>query len=418
MGGGRENEFLAGCDVSTFPRLAGLSMPVGLLILCLLAGCQSENTGSPSVLAASQAQDSVGEQSGGISSILGSIPDVRFLDKCSSLIVKGRVLDVRVVGTTEMRRQKTSELEASIQVDSVFKGEIGGGTITIRHPKDPYPRGIQLVPGGYGLYFLKRGQGDFNIFVDPLTAKMNITSRKVPLANAERTPIEKLTVELFASLSDSAPDVRKTALEQVNRLGRKTSAEALRTIAASKSPENKGMAYAGLIYLRDYSLLRQSIQFAEAPTTDPDAQYWESRIIASIGVIGDNRFLQALEATKYMHEVKCSSRVLVKQPLDSSVLPQLDALLSSPNVELRRGAAHALRGICDPSSVPVLAQALNDSDRTVQYDAMMEIAAVEDFPSGLPAPSEKVFDENPAPYIDRWKNWWKAVDKRKYTTSS
>ena len=118
-----------------------------------------------------------------------------------------------------------------------------------------------------------------------------------------------------------------------------------------------------------------------------------------------------------MQEVKCASTVLAKQPLDSSVLPQLYPLLSSPKVELRRGAAHALRRICDSSSVPALAQALNDSDRTVQYDAMMGLAALENFPSGLPAPSEKVFDGNPVHSADRWKNWWDSTGKRKYTSS-
>ena len=266
-------------------------------MLCMLAGCQNGNAGSPGVPAASHAQDSVSKQSGGfpntVRSILGSVPDVRFLEKGASLIVIGRVQDVRVVGTTEMRGQKTPELAASIQVDSVLKGKVEGGTITIRHPRDPYPGGIQLKPGADALYFLRGSRGGGYTFVDPITAKMNITSRKVPLANAARTPIEKLKAELFASLSDPAPEVRKTASEQVDRLGRKSSAEALQVIAASGAPENKGMAYAGLLYLRNYSLLRQAIQFAEAPTTDPNLQYWESRITASIGVIGDNRMRQA-----------------------------------------------------------------------------------------------------------------------------
>jgi hypothetical protein len=372
--------FLRGCDVSTLLRSGGLPMSIGLLMLCLFAACQNGNISAPSVPAVSQTQDSDDKPLSGVGSVLGPVPDVRPLEKYATLIVKGRVLDVRTVGTTEMRGQKTRDLAASIQVDSVLKGKVEGGTITIRHPKDPLPFGIQLRAGEYALYFLRDGQGGVYTFVNSMTAKMDITSRKVPLADAARTPIEKLKVELFASLSDPAPEVAKTALQQVDRLGRKSSAESLQRIAASRAPENEGMAYAGLIYLRDYSLLRQAIQFAEAPTTDPNVQYWESRIAASIGVIGDNRMRQALEATKYMQEVTCASTILAKQPLDSSVLPRLYPLLSSPNVELRRGAAHALRGICDSSSVPVLAQALNDSDRTVQYDAMMGLAALENFP--------------------------------------
>jgi HEAT repeats len=394
-------------------------MLIELMMLYMLAGCQNGKTGAASVPPVSKTQDSATEGGRGVfvGSILGSVPDFRVLEKDASLIVKGHVLDVRTIGTTEMRGQKTPELAASIEVDSVLKGKVDGGTIAIRHPRDPFPGGIQLVQGKDALYFLKDSQDGAYTFVDPLTAKMDITSRKIPLASTARPPIEKLKAELFASLSDPAPDVAKTALEQVDLLGRASSAEALQRIAASRDPENEGMAYAGLIHLRNYSLLRQAIRFAEAPTTDPNIQYWESRIAASIGVIGDNRIRQALEATKYMQKVTCASTILAKQPLDRSVLPQLYPLLSSPNVELRRGAAHALRGICDSSSIPVLAQALNDSDRTVQYDAMMGLAALENFQLGLPAPAEDIFIENPTKYLDGWKSWWETAGKQKYNES-
>jgi hypothetical protein len=400
--------------VTLLSRRACLSMPIGPLALCLFAACQNGKTISPSVPTTLLAQDSVAERSVGGGSILGPVPDVRFLEKDAALIAKGRILDVHVVGTTEMRGRETQELAASIQVDSVLKGRVEGRTITIRHPKDPFPGGIQLRPRGYALYFLKGSQGGVFTFVNPMTAEMSITSRKVPMAEAARTPIEKLKAELFASLSDPAPEVRRTALEQVERLGKKSSRENLLIIASSKDAQEEGMAYAGLLYLRDYSFLRQAIHFAEVPTTDPNVEYWKSRIAASIGVIGDNRMRQAWEATKYMQEVKCASKVLAKQPLNSSVLPQLFPLLSSPNVDLRRGAAHALRGICDSSTVPALARALNDTDRTVQYDAMMGLAAVENFPSGLPVPSEKDFDQNPSLYVDKWKNWWKSTGEQKY----
>ena len=382
--------------------------PLGALLLCLVAACRSGSSALP--VDSSAIQDSAAKQPAGFGgSILGPVPDVRFLEQDSSLIVKGRIVDVRAIGMTEMRGQKTPELAASIQVDSVLKGKVEGQTVTVRHPKDPFPGGIQLRPGGYALYFLKHGGGDVVNFVNPMTAEMRVTARRVPLAEAAITPIEKLKNEMYASLSDPDANVRKTALDQVDRLGRKSSAAALETIAKSNSPENKGMGYAGLMYLRDYSLLRPAIQFAEMPTTDPNTEYWKSRVAASIGVIGDNRWFQALEATKYSQVVKCSAKYLAKQPLDRSVLPLISPLLTSSNVELRRGAAHALRGICDRSSIPALAQALNDSDRIVEYEAMMGLAAIENFPSGLPSPSEKDFDQNPMADVDKWKDWWKST---------
>lgn len=404
--------------MSTLPRRSGVSMPMFLVMLCLFTACKSGSVGAPDASAVSQAQDPTAKRSFGGGSILGPVPDVRFLEKDASVIVKGRVLDVQTVGVTEMRGEKTPDLSASVQVDSVLKGKVEGDTITIRHPKDPFPGGIQLRPGGYALYFLKGGQGDVLTFVNPMTAEMNITSRKVRRAEVAKTSIEKLKMELYASLSDPAPEVRKTALEQLNRLGTKSSQESLLIIASSKDPQERGMAYAGLLYLRNYSLLRKAIRFAQTPTTDPNVLYWQSRIGESIGVIGDNRWFEALEATKYSQVVKCASKYLAKRPLDGSILPQLYPLLSSPNVEFRRGAAHALRRICESSSVPALAQALNDSDRAVQYDAVMGLAAIENFPSGLPAPPEKDFDQNPSACVDKWKNWWESTGKREHASGS
>jgi len=385
----------------------------------VVAGCGNGKTGPLDALAAAQTQKPKTDGQNGVfmGSVLGAVPDVRFLEKSSSVIVKGRVLDVQAVGTTEMRGQKTPELAASIQVDSVLKGEVRDGRVSIVHPKDPFPGGVQLSQGDYALYFLKKGQSGSYTFVDPLTAKMNITSRKTPLASAARTPMEKLKVELFASLSDPAAAVAETATKQVLLVGRESSVEFLQRIAASKVPENEGMAYAGLIHLGDYSLLRQAIRFAETPSADTDSQYWQSRIAASIGAIGDNRVRQALDVTKYMRKVTCASTALAEHPLDPSVLPQLYPLLLSQNVGLRRGAAHALRAICDPSSADVLAQALNDSDRTVQYDAMMGLAALENFPPSIPAPSEDIFNENPAKYLKSWKDWWDSTGKQKYSRS-
>lgn len=397
--------------MSLLPRRAGLSVLTGLWMVGLFAACQNGKTGSTAVPALSEAQDSGAKPFSGGFSVLGPVPDVRFLEKDSSFIVKGRVLEEHVVGTTEMRGRKTPKLAASVKVDDVLKGKPDASTITIQYAKDPLPVGLQLARGECALFFLRDGIGGSFEFVNLMTAKMRVTSRKIPLVESRKTPIEKLEAELYASLSDPDAEVRKTSLDQMDRLGKKASAAALETIATSSSLEDKGMAYAGLFYLRDYSRLRPAIQFVELPTSDPNTEYWQSRVAASIGVIGDNRWIQALEATKYNQVVKCSAKYLAKQPLDRSVLPLSNPLLSSSNVELRRGAAHALREICDPSTLPALAGSLSDSDRTVQYEAMMGLAALENFPPDLPAPTEDVFNQNPGQYVTKWKQWWESRGK-------
>jgi HEAT repeats len=141
-------------------------------------------------------------------------------------------------------------------------------------------------------------------------------------------------------------------------------------------------------------------------------QYWNARVADAIGDIGNFQIRRALEAGGDQRSAYCPSRT--KIPFDRSVPPLLDSLLSSPNVELRRVAAHALRGICDPSSARFLVGALNDSDRAVQYDAMMGLAALEDFPTDRPAPAASIFNANPAKYLDNWKSWWETGGRQKY----
>lgn len=82
----------------------------------------------------------------------------------------------------------------------------------------------------------------------------------------------------------------------------------------------------------------------------------------------------------------------------------LHSLLASGNPDLRRSAAHALRGICDPSSASVLAEALNDNDPRIQYDALQGLAAMEDFPADRPAPATSDFNGDPPKYLNTWRS--------------
>ena len=103
--------------------------------------------------------------------------------------------------------------------------------------------------------------------------------------------------------------------------------------------------------------------------------------------------------------------------MDGPVLNSLHSLLSSSKVELRRAAVHSLRGICDPSSAKFLVDALSDSDRKIQYDALQGLAALENFPAENPAPDTSAFNANPAKYLESWKVWWGQVGMRKYAAN-
>jgi hypothetical protein len=312
-------------------------------------------------------------------------------------------------------------MTASIHVDRVLKGSVDSQVVAIEYQGYPhteksntvFPSRYNLLDNQYGLIFLTRKKDGIYTFADPYQGLVPITSRTVRLIETAHTAKEKVQAELFASLSDANPNIAKAALAQVQLLGVEQFITPLHGLASATEPESQGLAFAALIKLGDYSLLGPTINFVEKPTDDPSIQYWKGRITDAIRDIGYDQIRKALQAGADKQSAYCPSRTTI--PFDRSVPPLLDSLLSSQNLDLRRAAAHALRGICDPSSARFLASALDNSDRHVQYDAMMGLAALEQFPVDRPAPAWDIFDESPAKYLDAWKIWWTATGKQKYS---
>ena len=317
--------------------------------------------------------------------------NVRNLAEESTVIVKGRVLNVKELGTIKEQAdngaltfQKTT---ASVRVDKVLKGTVQGRVINVEFLKNPDVLAMNLEENEYALLFLKAGHDGRYTFVDPQVSKMPITSQNVPSTDAAQTTAGKLEAELLASLSDRDRAVARAALVQVANLGSVQSTKAIRDIATASDPDFQGLAYIALLRLGDYSLLDQAIGFVEQPAQDLNVRRLQFGVAEAIGDIGDR-----------------------------SVLPALNSLLTSPSVSLRRAAAKALRGMSDPSSARFLMRSLDDKDADVQYDAVMALAALAGA-SPNNAPARDVFDQNPAKYLGYWKIWWEATGKRIYEPS-
>ncbi len=69
------------------------------------------------------------------------VPNVRYLTEQSSLIVKGRVLTVNVLGSlkkpTESGALTLQQMTASVQVDQVLKGTLRGGVVNVEFLRNP-----------------------------------------------------------------------------------------------------------------------------------------------------------------------------------------------------------------------------------------------------------------------------------------
>jgi len=190
--------------------------------------------------------------------------------------------------------------------------------------------------------------------------------------------------------------------------------EGLHRMASANGSNARGLADAALIRMGDYSLLTDAIHYVQEPAKD-SSEYWQERVIAAIREMSEDRLRFAMSQGPEPQSSYCPS--IERFPFDRSVLPNLESLLSSPRVEFRRAASHALRGFCDPSTARYLAKALYDNDHNVQYDAMMGLAALADFPANLSAPPETTFNQDPARYLNPWKAWWQSTGKARYESN-
>jgi HEAT repeat protein len=88
--------------------------------------------------------------------------------------------------------------------------------------------------------------------------------------------------------------------------------------------------------------------------------------------------------------------------LDSAAVPALGRLLQSPDVQVRRAAATALKRVDSEAAVPVLAVSLDDPDWEVQYHAIVGLSSLTRENSSRPSLEE--FRREPRPYLEYWKD--------------
>ena len=92
---------------------------------------------------------------------------------------------------------------------------------------------------------------------------------------------------------------------------------------------------------------------------------------------------------------------------EPSAVPTLSDLVGAANVNIRRGAAAALRNTQDRAAIKPLARALNDTDPEVQYQAVIGLAEITGAPSEW-SPASETFEKAPQLYLDYWREWAKS----------
>lgn len=89
---------------------------------------------------------------------------------------------------------------------------------------------------------------------------------------------------------------------------------------------------------------------------------------------------------------------------DPKAISLLAKLLHCRLVEVRRGAAAALRNTGNAAAIGPLCEALQDGDREVQYQAVIGLAEITGT-VGDWAPSTDTFRNDPRLFLDHWREW-------------
>jgi len=98
---------------------------------------------------------------------------------------------------------------------------------------------------------------------------------------------------------------------------------------------------------------------------------------------------------------------------DQRSLPDLIAIAQGPVETWHFGAVHAMRNLHNPKSIPTLVKALDDPDRSTQYQALITLAEIT-HKGGDYGPGLGLFDPDPGKYIDLWKRWWESEGRAEY----
>lgn len=261
--------------------------------------------------------------------------------------------------------------EATVRVDKVLKGSLPS-TIKIKLIKkaNAVRNGKSITQSLYAMFFLKEESPKSYTLTDP-TVEALVASDGV--SGKEGDALARV-IEVLAQVlrSNHSPADQAEAIAALASVNSQASNDALRLVLKSSNEELKLQAEVGLLRHNDVSVLKLVEETLLKPTNQTNA--------AAIG------------------HLSFAIQLGVRDP---SGIPILTRLLTSPNLEVRRAAAHGLRETRAPAAVAPLAAALNDTDQMVRYDAILGLSEITGDRSH--APSVDTFKRDEKKYLAYWQ---------------
>lgn len=308
--------------------------------------------------------------------------DVPALVTNSSVIVVGQVTQVTTAGATTVTVNGQSltakRVNLTISVTRVMKGTVGA---TITNQVLIPSQGVGYPGVGtstFGLWFCQ-GPSQPYTPTDPFHPFLSASSR-TPITQSN--PLDKAAGEIGNVLGGSDKSVEEQAQAVVilqNILRKTSSAPAVTALQTTVQDVNSLVRY------------------------DAAAVLINRNDVTTLNSIADALMQSSGISTETLNGL---SSALQDGITDPTALDTLTRLVSAPSVEIRRGAAGALRNLKIAAIVQPLSLALDDSDQEVRYQAIMGLAEYGNDPNDDDfTPAFEDFQANEQEYLDYWKTW-------------
>jgi HEAT repeat protein len=310
---------------------------------------------------------------------IGGGLDLARLCEQSDLIVVGQARTVRDAGTATPTYQghvyAGRLMAVELGVERALKGTPDSDVVSFTYTITDFGE-AGVKADQFGVFFLRAGEGGYEVTDPDYPSVISVPGAP----SASGTVLDKVVAEV-AYVLDFPGESTALRLQAVLALATSMpnpSARATLRRAALNQPVNVRLAAMGdLLARNDIALLpeAQRLLLSRDPAIDQNIKD------GTAGAIGFG----------------------VKDP---RAIPFLIPLLRSPNANVRRGAAAALRLTHSPEAVRGLVAALDDPDPDTQYSAVIGLAEITHAESEW-APANGTFMEDPARYLNYWREWAK-----------
>lgn len=326
--------------------------------------------------------------SSGVFAYPGPLPGTEDIPKmvgASTLVCKGEVVEAPI---PKFASSPMPDLTGNVRPDRCFKGSLNGSWILIVFDGSVSGTGPSFVlhKGDYRLFFLKPQNGAYAV-VDRWFGALPV-SRELGLVPAGGDGMYALELDLKAGLRDHNKDLILDSIQMLGDMRYLRSTSELTMLLDRSDLLLKTYVWQALLRLKDYSVLPAVSRFFKSQPEVP----------RELMLPRDRLFEMQDELAREIGAIR-----------DPETLPFLEEFaVTGKGYSLRMNAIQALRAVHSPHSASAFLKALGDPSPDNGFSAMQGLLSLAGPGRTDWVPTWKQFDEAPAVYAAKCREWWRT----------